>query len=169
MNMRNQNKQYQDLKETAWRRALQREEEEAVRHFLAAHPDEREAWTEDAALNRLLERWPAPPVSSNFTARVLRAAQAAPARRRWLDWFAPSQWLPESMTGRVAFCSMLVCVGALSFHEYQTVHRARVARQMADASRVAALPPIEWLKDFDTINGISRVKVADDELLTAMK
>jgi hypothetical protein len=169
MNMRIQNKQYQELREAGWRRALTRDEETALRQFLSAHPEGREAWGEEAALNRLLERMPVAPVSSNFTARVLRAAQSAPPRSAWRDWFAPAQWLPESVAGKLALCSLMVCVGVLSFHEYQAMHRARIAREVADASRVAALPPMEWLKDFDTINGLSRVKVADDDLLAAMQ
>jgi hypothetical protein len=164
-----QNQHYQKLKEAAWRRPLTRDEEAALQTFLAAHPAEQEAWAEEMALSRLLERWPAPAVSSNFTARLLQAAQAAPARSDWRGWFAPSEWLPEGLAARVAMCSLLLCAGVLSFHEYRAVHRARLARDLAGVSRVAQLPPIEWLKDFDTINGLSHVKVADDELLAALQ
>jgi hypothetical protein len=167
MNMENEH--YQEIKEAGWRRALSGDEEAVVQKFLAAHPQAREAWGEEAALNRLLQRLPAPPVSSNFTARVLQAVQNAPVRHTWRDWFAPAQWLPESLAGRVAMCSMMVCLGLFSFREYQVIHRARMARELAGVSRLAALPPIEWLKDFDTINGISQVKVADDDLLAALE
>jgi hypothetical protein len=167
MNM--QDKHYQQIKEAGWRRKLSRDEEAALQKFLASYPEARDAWGEEAALNRLLERLPAATVSSNFTARVLQAVQAAPARQTWRDWFAPAQWLPESRGWRVAMCSMILGVGLLSFHEYQVVYRVRMARQLAGVSRVATLPPMEWLKDFDTINGISQVKVADDELLAALE
>ena len=160
---------YQKIMEAGWRRALTSGEEAALRQFLAAHPDARQAWGEEAALNRLLQRWPAPPVSSNFTARLLRAAQNAPVRRPWRDWLAPAQWLPEGRVWRAAMCSMVVCVGLFSFHESQLIHRARMARELAGVSRVASLPRIEWLKDFDTINGINKVKVADDDLLAALE
>jgi hypothetical protein len=160
---------YQEIKEAGWRRALNGGEEAALQEYLAAHPQARQAWGEEAALNRLLQRWPVPPVSSNFTARLLRAVQNAPARRPWRDWFAPAQWLPEGRAWRVAMCSMMVCLGLLSFRESQVIHRARMARQLAGVSRLAALPRMEWLKDFDTINGISRVKVADDDLLAALE
>jgi hypothetical protein len=161
--------QYQKLREAAWRRPLTRDEEAALQQFLAAHPDARQAWDEEAALNRLLQRWPAPAVSSNFTARLLQAVQRAPVRASWRDWFAPGLWLPENRAWRVALCSFMVCVGLFSFHESQVMHRARMARQLAGVSRVATLPRMEWLKDFDTINGINRVKVADDELLAALE
>jgi hypothetical protein len=167
MNM--QDEHYREIKEAGWRRKLNRDEEAALQKFLAAHPAAREAWGEEAALNRLLERLPIPPVSSNFTARLLQAVQSAPVRHSWRDWFAPAQWLPESLAGQVAMCSMMVCLGLFSFREYQVIHRARIARQLAGVSRLAALPSMEWLKDFDTINGISQVKVADDELLAALE
>jgi hypothetical protein len=64
---------------------------------------------------------------------------------------------------------MMVCVTLFSFREYQVIHRVRMAREVASVSRVATLPSMEWLKDFDTINGISQVKVADDELLAALE
>ena len=162
-------KLYQEIKEAGWRRALNGDEEAALQRLLAAHPEARQAWVEEAALNRLLQRWPAPPVSSNFTARLLQAVQNAPVRRSWRDWLAPAQWLPEGRAWRVAMCSMMVCLGLFSFRESQVLHRLRMARELAGVSRLAALPPMEWLKDFDTINGISRVKVADDDLLAALE
>jgi hypothetical protein len=161
--------QYQKIKEAGWRRTLNGGEEAALQKFLAAHPEARQAWAEEAALNRLLQRWPAPPVSSNFTARLLQAVQNAPIRHTWRDWFAPAQWLPEGRAWRVAMCSMMVCLGLFSFHESQVIHRARMARELAGVSRLAALPRMEWLKDFDTINRISQVKVADDDLLAALE
>jgi hypothetical protein len=167
MNMRDE--QYQKIQEAAWRRALTGDEEAALQKILAAHPEARQAWNEEAALNRFLQRWPAPAVSSNFTARVLQAAQNAPVWRAWRDWFALSEWLPEGRAWRVAMCSMMACVGLFSFHESELVHRARMARELAGVSRVATLPPMEWLKDFDTINGISKARVADDDLLAALE
>jgi hypothetical protein len=163
-----QDEHYQRIMEAGWRRPLSSDEEADLQKFLAAHPEARQAWGEDAALNRLLQRWPVPPVSSNFTARLMQAVQKAPVRRSWRDWFELAQWLPEGRAARVAMCSLIVCLGLVSFHESQVIHRARTARQLAGVSRVAALPPMEWLKDFDTINGINKVKVADDDLLAAL-
>ena len=44
-----------------------------------------------------------------------------------------------------------------------------MARDLASVSRLAALPPVDWLQNFDTINGLNRVKVADDELLLVLQ
>jgi len=165
-----QDEQFKKIKEAGWRRRLTPAEQAALQKCLATDPQARQAWTEEAALNHLLQRLPPSPVSSNFTARLMQAVQAAPVpRRAWRDWFALDQWLPENGVGRVAMCSLMVAVGLFSFNEAQAFHRARMARELANVSRVAALPPMEWLKDFDTINKISQVKVADDELLAALE
>ena len=53
-------------------------EEAELQKYLAANPAERADWQVEAELNRLLERLPeAPPVASNFTARVLKAVLPA--------------------------------------------------------------------------------------------
>jgi len=164
-----QDEHYNKIKESAWRRALSRDEEAALQQILKGHPEARQEWAEETALNRLMERLPTPVVSSNFTGRVLAAAQKAPAQPAWREWFDPSLWFPESTAGRLAVCSMIVCIGLISFHESEVIHRAKMAHELAGVSRMAALPPVEWLKDFDTINGINKVKVADDDLLVALQ
>jgi hypothetical protein len=159
---------YQKLRETGWRRPLTPAEERRLRQMIAAQPTLQAQWDEEAALNRLLGRLPVAPVSSNFTARVMQAARQAPLTPAWSERLAPFQWLSRDWMPRVALgLAMLVC-GVLSFREYQSVHRAQMARQMAGLSRLAALPP-EWMKDFDTINRLNKVSVADDELLALLQ
>jgi hypothetical protein len=63
---------------------------------------------------------------------------------------------------------MLGC-GFLSFQQYQTNHRTKMAQGLISVSRLAALPSMDWLKDFDTINKLNKVQVADDELLSALQ
>jgi hypothetical protein len=63
----------------------------------------------------------------------------------------------------------MVCVGFLSFHGYQAAQRAHAARELASVSRLASLPPMGWLKDFDTIERLNKVQVADDDLLAALQ
>jgi anti-sigma factor RsiW len=168
-----QEEDYEKVMETAWRRPLTSEEEAALQRFLATHPQAKRSWDEEAALNRLLQRWPAPPVSSNFTARVMQAVQNAPARRNWMEWFAPGAWFPEGLGWRVAMPAMMLCVGLFSFHETQALRRVAPTPQLAavnsSPSVKTKLPPVEWLKDFDTIKNISQVKVADDDLLAALQ
>jgi hypothetical protein len=154
---------YQKLRETGWRRPLVPAEEERLRGLVAAQPALRTQWEEEAALNRLLGRMPAARVSSNFTARVVQAARGAPAMPAWSQRLAPFQWLSRNWMPRVALGLAMVCCGVFSFREYQAVHRAQMARELA------ALPPMEWLKDFDTINRLNKVAVADNDLLAALR
>jgi anti-sigma factor RsiW len=164
-----QDSDYQQIKERGWRRPLNPQEAAALHAFLAENPAAREAWKEEAALNNLLSRWNAPTVSSNFTARLLQAIPRQPARPAWRRWFVLSDWIPEGAISRMAMCSLMVGLGLFSFREYQVMHRLREAQELAKVSRLAALPPMDWWKDFETINRMNKVKVADDDLLAALQ
>ena len=160
--------EYESLREIRWRRPLTAVETARLRQWLAGHPDWREKWEEEAGLDRLLDRLGAAPVSSNFTARVMQAVQRAPARGGWRGGLSPLEWITSGWRARWALLAAMVCCGLLSFRGYQAGHRALVAREVARVGRLAALPPIEWLKDFDTINRLNKVSVADDDLLAAL-
>jgi len=158
--------EFNDLKELRWRRSLNASESDALRKFLAARPQAAEEWAQEEALNRLLEESPAVAVSSNFTASVMagvRDASTAPVAREPVPWLFGSWW------ARLVVGAAMVCVGFFSFQEYHTAQRARVAHELVAASRLAALPPIEWLNDFDTIQRLDKVKVADDDLLSVLE
>jgi hypothetical protein len=160
------NADYQKLKETGWHRPLSAAEEECLHQALASKPELQAHWDEEVALNRLLGRTPAPRVSSNFTARVMQAARTSPPKRvGWSERLAPFQWLSRNWLPRVALGLAMVCCGVISFREYKAVHRARMVHEWASVGGV----PMEWLKNFDTINRLSKVSVADDDLLAALR
>jgi hypothetical protein len=161
-----QNADFQKLKEISWRRPLSHPEIDQLRRCLESHPEWRRQWDEEAALDRLLRRLPAAQVSSNFTARVVRAAQSAPAPSGWRTWAFPPrvQWWPRYALGVAMFC-----VGFLSFHGYQRARGVQAGRDLANVSRLAASAPIGWFKDFDTIARLNKVQVADDDLLAALQ
>jgi anti-sigma factor RsiW len=163
------NTDYQKLKEASWHRPLTTVERAWLREWLATHPEEQESWEAEAALNGLLRRLPSANVSSNFTARVMQAAQRTPTKPVWrlrLDMFP---WLPAGWMPRVALAAAMVCSGMLSWHEYMALHRTQEAQAVASVSRLAALPSIDWLENFDTINRMNKVNVADDDLLTVLQ
>jgi hypothetical protein len=162
------NPDYQKLNETGWRRSLTPGEEARLRGIVGAQPALRDQWEEEAALNRLLARMPAARVSSNFTARVVQAAHAASPTPAWSQRLAPFQWLSRNWMPRVALGLAMVCCGVFSFREYQAIHRAQMAREVISAGGLAALPPMEWLKDFDTINRLNKVSLADNDLLAVL-
>ena len=141
-------------------------ESDALRQWLTADARTSADWEQDEALNRLLEQLPAAPaVSSNFTARVMagaRASERAQAR-------ASGPWILQNIWARLAAGTAMACVGFFSFQEYHTALVAKQAREVAAASRLAALPPVDWLNNFDTIQGLDKVKVADDDLLSVLE
>ena len=117
----------------------------------------------------LLRRLPGADVSTNFTARVVQAAGRLPAKPAWRRRLEMFPWLPAGWVPRAALAAAMVCSGMLSFHEYEALHRAHEARAVASVSRLAALPSMDWLENFDTINRLNKVKVADDDLLTVLQ
>ncbi|HWD20305.1 MAG TPA: hypothetical protein VHB20_13610 [Verrucomicrobiae bacterium] len=134
-----------------------------LQEFLAARPQLSEDWQAEDKLSHLLARLPSVPLSSNFTARVLAEAQRAAAPERTTPWFWRG-WRP-----RLALGLAMVGVGFFSFHEFRAMEQARAARALVAASRLAALPPIDWMHNFDTIQRLDKVKVADEELLSVLE
>lgn len=157
---------YQQLKELAWRSHLPPDEKARLESFLASHPDEQANWELDLQLTRRLEQLPVAPVSSNFTARVMQAVlRPAPVQKAsWFERLALPHWLP-----RYAIITALMVLVGLSFHQYQVLQHSRNARDLAQVTRVAALPEMDWLRDFETINRLSQVQVADNDLLTTLQ
>jgi len=163
------NTEFQLLKEASWRRPLTPAERARLREWLAVHPETQESWEAEAALNGLLRRLPRATVSSNFTARVVQAAQRLPAKPAWRRRLEMFGWLRAGWMPRAALAAAMLCSGVLSLHEYESLHRIHEAQAVISVSRLAALPPIDWLENFDTINRMNKVDVADDDLLTVLQ
>ena len=162
--------EYQELIETSWLRKLTPVEEERLRFYLAANPQAHAEWDQEKALNQLLQKLPDAPVSSNFTARVLQAVERAESKRaRERRKIFSLEWLRLGWMPRVAVAGLAISVSFVSFREFQVVQRKKVADELAQVSQVATLPKMEWLKDFETIDRLSKVQVADTELLAMLK
>ena len=157
-----QPKDLEQIVEASWRRPLTAIEQAQLEEHFRAHPEARAEWGREAALSRLIERLPAASVSSNFTARVLEAARRTPVESAWTFRFRV--WWP-----RVAAGALAAGVCLISVREHQASHRLAVERQLVEANRVGAMPQVEWLNNFDTIQHLDRVKLADDELLAALQ
>jgi anti-sigma factor RsiW len=158
--------EFNDLKERAWRRRLNPNELEMMRKFLAGRPEAVEEIEREDRLSRLLEQMATVPVSSNFTARILANVRDEKASR---PESANTPWVFRSWWVRFAAGAAMVCAGFVSFQEFATAHRTQEAREVAAASQMAAVPPIEWLNDFDTIDRLDKVKLADDDLLSVLE
>ncbi|MGA2542366.1 MAG: hypothetical protein ABSG78_12500 [Verrucomicrobiota bacterium] len=159
----------QELAELVWRRPLTPDEMARLRQFLAAHPEARSQWESEAALTRALNRLPPAPLSSNFTALVLQAVQRAPAPSPWRRRLDPASWLPARWMPRLALGVTMVCLGLLTVSASQTIQRQRMARNLASVGNLATLQPVDWMQNFQTIQNLSRVQVADDVLLQVLQ
>jgi hypothetical protein len=157
---------YNQLKEKSWVEPLSVEEKAELRRYVANDPQMQRDWEEDVALTKQLNRLPNAPVSSNFTALVMQAVAReqtqAERKRTRRGAFWRYGWLPKF----VAAAAML-CLGTFSFHEYQVAARAKLANEMKEFAETAPIPQVDWLKDFDTIEHMSEVQVADNDLLMA--
>lgn len=168
--------EFNQLLETAVRRPLTADEETRLRAFLAEQPSAGGRWEKETVLTRLLHRLPDAPLSSNFTAQVLLAVEreeqgrsSAPKVVRWLDWRRPAV--------RFAATCLLLGLAGVSYHQYQTFMRAKMAVSLANvtsgvdtAARAAQLQTVELWQDFEPIYRLSHSQAqADEELLAALK
>lgn len=162
---------FKQLVETASRRSLNADEEARLRSLFAVHPEAQAEWEEEMQLNQWLRQLPPAPVSSNFTARVLQAVESEVRRPgNWLTslWRG---WVPSLRWARpVAVAGLFLCVGMLSYQQYQSSSQMELAEQVARVSQMARIPTVELLKDFEAINSLSQPQlVLDDAVLEILK
>jgi anti-sigma factor RsiW len=154
------------LRELSWRRKLTETEAAELRARLAADPDARADWEMESALSAALDRLPAAPVPSNFTARVMQAVEREAARPRAWSW----NWNWHVLVPRVAMATAVVVVSGLALHQH-AVYTQRVAlvKSVALVAGNQPVPSTEALENFDAIRRMSRPQHADDELLALMQ
>jgi len=156
------------LRESAWRRKLTEAEAAELRAWLAAHPEAREDWEAESALNAALTLLPAASVPSNFTARIMQAVDRETASspegvRTW-------RWNWQLVLPRVAAAMAVMVVGVLALHQY-TIHHQRIAlvKTVALVTSGQPVPSTEALENFAAIRRMSQPQHADDELLALLK
>jgi anti-sigma factor RsiW len=143
---------YQTLLETSWRRELNPGEQAQLQAWLSAHPEDRAAWQADRMLDGFLRQLPNAPLSSNFTAQLLRAAQAEQTRRAarsgvfawWEDW-------GRSFLPKAAWAGLVVLLSIAAFQQFRYLNRNQLAHDLAMIPVGPELPPPEVLQDFDAI------------------
>ncbi|MGA2557634.1 MAG: hypothetical protein ABSG04_15305 [Verrucomicrobiota bacterium] len=159
----------QPLTELVWRRGLTPDQQAPLRQYLAAHPEARCQWEQEAALTRALNRLPPAPVSSNFTALVLQAVQRAPAPSAWRRRLDFASWFPSGWMPRVALAATMICLSVGTVLQCQAIQRQKTARDLASVGALATLQPVDWLQNFQTIQNLNRFQVADDLLLQVLQ
>lgn len=160
---------YERWRENSWRRKLDAEEEARLSEWLRTHPEAQADWESETALNDLLTAMPNVPVASNFTARVVAAAEretnlARPNQRAHPagPWWR--RWVPKAAFAAVVLAALL------SYNHVQSIERAERAQSVATMSQVASAPSPEVLNDFDAIAALSATPAAaDDELIKLMQ
>jgi anti-sigma factor RsiW len=167
----NKDRFFERWRETGWRRKLTPTEEEQLNEWLAEHPDAQSEWAAEANLNELLDALPNVPVASNFTARVVQAAQreAAIAQRKkhwWSDFTLGwrLRWLPKA-----ALASLVLGASLASYLYIQAEHRAEWAESLTTVAHLPSVPNPIVLKDFDAIAQMTSTPAPDEELLKVMQ
>jgi anti-sigma factor RsiW len=160
----------QKMRELAWRRPLTGAEAAELEAFLAKHPAERADWELENELNRLLEQLPeAPPVASNFTARVMSAVEhersVAARRRATSRWFPIWNWVP-----RAAMAMLVVGLSCFAYLQHQAHARAAMAENVAQITEIVSASDPAVMENFEAIRrmGDSQPQ-ADAELLALLK
>jgi anti-sigma factor RsiW len=163
---------FDELREKSWRRKLTASEEAELSAWLAAHPEAQREWELETALNDTLSRLPNVPLSSNFTAQVLRAVDrdaalaGRPSESKW-------KWSWHRFLPKAALAGVALVLGLTYHQHYQATQRAQLANSVATVSEVAAMSDPELFQDFDTIRHLSRLPppdaIPDEDLLALLK
>jgi anti-sigma factor RsiW len=161
---------FDELTRLSLKRELTVDERAKMEAVLAAHPELREQWDEEAALSATLKTTPDVPVSSNFTSRVLAAIdieeRATERQKRTLSWRERLHLFRARIATGFALAVVLLWSG-YQYHDKQ--QEQKLADVRAFSRELASVPNPEILKDFDAINQMRQVSaVADDDILVAL-
>jgi hypothetical protein len=124
---------------------------------------ERRRLEAELAFNELLDGHRPPPVSSNFTARVLaRIEQDERVVERRVSWWDKIGWIP-----RVAAFAVVALTFGLLWSQGAATRQARMAKQAVELGRAASVPGLEAasLADFEVIRRIGVAPRAEDDAL----
>jgi negative regulator of sigma E activity len=118
---------------------------------------------EPQELRELLSRSTDAPVSSNFTARVMRAVELEElqaARTRGWHW----NW--HSLLPRAAATAAVVIAAGFAFYQHEIYdQRAEIAKNVVLVANAQPLPSMDALQNFDAIQRMSQPARADEGLL----
>lgn len=154
---------YQRLLETARRRELTADERAGLEACLARDPAAREAWSEEVALTRWMNRLPDVPLPPGFASRVVSALEREEARAggRRGSWLA--RFRMAGLRWRLAGVAATVAVAVLAVQlQHRAAERARLAEGLAALSALAEVPGVEALADFDLVYSLPDGPLAED-------
>ncbi|MBL9174099.1 MAG: hypothetical protein JNL10_11235 [Verrucomicrobiales bacterium] len=139
-----------------------------LRRELASRPRERQRLEEELALNRALDSLPCPDVSSNFLAQVeaqIVRSEAGRKRGRSGLW----HWLGAVRWARPIAAVMVAVVAIGGWWQFRVHERSALAGNLAAVSRVAGMPGVDSLQDFEAVQLLRTAALPGDvELLAAL-
>ncbi|MEQ2008706.1 MAG: hypothetical protein ABMA26_18155 [Limisphaerales bacterium] len=161
------NAMFEELLALRHKRPLTPDEQARLNGWLAAHPSDRARWTEETALADALQRLPAPPVCSNFMARVWQDIEAAEQKELagetgWRTWFRWPSLAQQFALAVVLLAAVTIVQGRRARSPVQ------VARSIEQVTTFAQLPNVALLRDFEAISRLNQ-SGADLELLAAFE
>jgi len=162
-------REYNEVRESSWRRRPTAAEQVELRRYLAEHPEAKAAWEAEAALTRMLGQLPNAPLASNFTAQILQAVgREVAATHQPSAWDILAVWF-RRLGPRLAWSVGLLAVALLVWQQHGATQRERVVAGAASVLQASALPGPEMLQDFDAIHQLSQLPPSTDlELLSAL-
>jgi len=138
---------------------------------LTDRPEAMVKFEDEVNLNRALRQLPDAPVSSNFTALVMQAIEREHRHRSHSMSF--EEWrhrVSLHWVRKLAFASMLVLLGFLSYQQYQISARRELADSIVQISEM--LPSEGMIADLRAIEGFGRVSLTRSgptDLLDALR
>lgn len=152
--------EYNELRETSWRRPLDAAEDARVQAYLALNPDAQRAWEQDAELTQLLAQLPPAPLSSNFTSQVLgaldRELRTAPSVR--------TRWRWHHLLPRLAWAMALLLLVGFSVQKYRGYRQEKLVHELVQATFNHRLAP-NIFQDYDVIRSLGQLPPPADEEL----
>jgi anti-sigma factor RsiW len=158
-----------DLIAKALRDNLSEAEKNQWERILENDPELRNSFAEEQALDRVLDRMPDVPISSNFTALTLQAAmrEPPPVKRLWPFSLAIFQsTFAQAVAVLVGVCAVGIGVG-VQYHNSQRADMARKVRSFTEiASAIGSdkVRPEELFQNFEAIRALPTVADADVDM-----
>lgn len=169
-----------ELWEKSLRGQLTPKEQAQLESWLAGRPDLRAEWEDEVALCQVVRQLPDAPVSSNFTSLVLQAVELEQRQTQRAEAAGKSgfvYWLRKHLVQLTASTAVVALAAVLALRQHQpdaiTDSRQEMAEQMKEMAKVAPVPSVDVLKDFEAIRRLSLTTQnsaePDLELLAALQ
>ena len=165
-----------DLIAKALRDSLSEAEKKQWEDLLEDDPEVRNAFAEEQALDRVLDRLPDVPISSNFTALALQAATREPRPGKRFSLLSLSVFrttFAQAVTAFVAVCTIGLAIG-VRYHNSQQADLTSKVRSFTKVASVidsVKVRPEELFQNFEAIRALPTVAEndVDLELLVALQ